>query len=108
MFKKVCQTDEVWEGEILEYTVDSHDVIVINVENAGFRVYDARCPHQSQSLAEASLDGNVLTCPAHLWQFDVTTGCGVNPTGCRLTRYASKVEGDELLVDLEAVEETSS
>lgn len=111
MFRTVCSTEDVWEGELQEFTVDSKDVIVIHTEGAGFRAYDARCPHQDQSLADATLEDNVLTCPAHLWQFDVTTGCGVNPADCKLKAYACKVEGDQVYVDTEsevAAENTTS
>lgn len=101
MFKTVCSTEEVWEGELQEFSVDARDIIIIHTEHAGFRAYDARCPHQDQSLAEATLDGNVLTCPAHLWQFDVTTGAGVNPANCKLTTFPCKVVDDHVLVDLD-------
>jgi len=107
MFKKLCQIAEVWAGELQEFTVDAHNVIVVNVEDAGFRVFHARCPHQDLPLGEASLEGNILTCPAHRWQFDVSTGRGVNPKACRLKRYASKIEGDSLLVDFEVIEKAS-
>jgi len=105
-YKAICAADDVWEGELQEFEVDDHDVIVVHTEDGGFRVFDAKCPHQDQSLGEASLEGVVLTCPAHLWQFDVTTGEGVNPTGCKLTAYASKVEDGQVLVDLQSEVET--
>lgn len=111
-FKAICTTDDVWEGELQEFEVGEQDIIVVHTEGGEFRAFNARCPHQDQSLAEASLEGNVLTCPAHLWQFDVSTGDGVNPTGCRLHGYACKVEEDQVLVDVEstfpASEATSS
>jgi toluene monooxygenase system ferredoxin subunit len=102
VFKVACKTDDVWEGEFLEFTVDGRDVIVVHTEGGGFRAYDAQCPHQDQSLGEASLEGNVLTCPAHLWQFDVVTGEGVNPKNCKLTSYACKVEAESVFIDIES------
>ena len=50
------------------------------------------------------MEGDVLTCRAHLWQFDVTTGAGVNPANCRLTEYPTKVEGDDVFVDVAGME----
>jgi len=99
MFERVCSTDDVWEGELLWFPVGQRKVIVLNLDD-GLRAYDARCPHQDQSLCDASLDGAVLTCPAHRWQFDVRTGAGINPTGCRLRAYALKCEGEDVFVDV--------
>jgi toluene monooxygenase system ferredoxin subunit len=106
LFKTVCSTDDVWEGELQEFTVEDRDIIIIHTEHAGFRAYEARCPHQDQSLGGAMLDGNVLTCPAHLWQFDVTTGAGVNPANCKLTSVACKVVDNHVLVDPDPTAET--
>jgi len=107
VFKAICSADDVWEGEFQDFEVDNREVIVVHVEDNGFKVFDAKCPHQDQSLAEASLEGNVLTCPAHLWQFDVSTGDGVNPSGCKLTSYPCKVVDGEVLADLQAAPETA-
>ncbi|TFL13443.1 2Fe-2S ferredoxin [Pusillimonas caeni] len=107
VFKAICSADDIWEGEFQDFEVDEREVIVVHAEDNGFRVFDAKCPHQDQSLAEASLEGNVLTCPAHLWQFDVATGDGVNPTGCKLTSYPCKVVDGQVMADLEAATEAS-
>jgi toluene monooxygenase system ferredoxin subunit len=104
VFERVCTTDDVWVGELIAFDVASRKIILINVEDK-FHAYDAQCPHQDQSLCEGSLEGTVLTCPAHQWQFDVTTGLGVNPTGCKLKAYALKIEADEIYVDAEQTPE---
>lgn len=46
------------------------------------------------------VDGKVLTCPAHLWPFDVITGEGVNPDDAELVPYPVKIENDEIDVGL--------
>lgn len=109
VFEPVCMTDDVWEGELMPFDVSGRKVLLINVEK-GFHAYDVSCPHQGTSLSEGTLDGHVLTCPAHLWQFDVCTGQGVNPTNCRLKSYALKIESDQVFVDIEhsADEQTES
>lgn len=100
MYQLICKLDDVWEGEIVEFSIGDTDVIVVNPEGGQLCAFNARCPHQDQSLAAAELDGSILTCPAHLWQFDTHTGQGVNPTGCRLHSYPLKVEGENVLIDL--------
>jgi toluene monooxygenase system ferredoxin subunit len=100
VFERVCTTDDVWEGELMPFDVAGRKILLINLEQS-LHAYDASCPHQGQSLCEGTLDGHVLTCPAHHWQFDVRTGRGVNPTSCRLKSYALRVEADDVFVDVE-------
>ncbi len=44
----------------------------------------ALCPHQLGPLAAAPLDGTIVTCPWHGYQFDVTSGTCVSGQRCRL------------------------
>ena len=61
---------------------------------------EAVCPHQGGPLAEGGLDGNVVMCPWHGWQFDVTTGeCTFNPSIKQMT-FNVKEEGDDILVEV--------
>ncbi|MFG1294249.1 Rieske 2Fe-2S domain-containing protein [Xanthobacter variabilis] len=99
-FKPVCTLDDLWEGDMQVFEVGAQEVLVVNAEGGVIRAFDPICPHQEQALIEGTLEGCVLTCPAHLWQFDVVSGEGVNPTGCRLNAYPVRVEGADILVDL--------
>lgn len=99
-FKPVCTLDDLWEGEMEVFEVGTREILMVNADGGVVRAFDPICPHQEQALVEGTLEGNVLTCPAHLWQFDVESGEGVNPTGCRLTDYPVQIDGDRILVDL--------
>lgn len=101
MFSRICAVDDVWDGEIISFLAGAARIVLVNVEGE-FRAFDARCPHQHYSLAEGDLDGTVVTCPAHRWSFDVLTGEGVNPRGCRLTLYPVRIDGEDVLVDMDA------
>jgi 3-phenylpropionate/trans-cinnamate dioxygenase ferredoxin subunit len=48
-------------------------VAVFNVGGQFFAI-DDRCPHQGSSLGAGALDGRIVTCPAHHFRVDVTTG----------------------------------
>ena len=99
MFEFVCATDAIWDGELMTFDVGNKSIIVVNVDEK-FRAFDSTCPHQDQQLSEGAFEEGILTCPAHLWQFDVLTGEGVNPTGCQLKCYELKIEDDQIYVDL--------
>ncbi|OJU88350.1 MAG: 2Fe-2S ferredoxin [Burkholderiales bacterium 66-5] len=103
-FRKACSLDEVWEGDMTEVEVDEHVVLLIGLEGGEVRAYQGACPHQDIPLSEGRFDGRVLTCRAHQWTFDASTGQGINPGDCCLAQYPVRVEGDDVLVDVEGVQ----
>ena len=40
----------------------------------------------------------------HLWEFDVVAGKGVNPDHAEIAKYPVKIEGEDVLVDVEGIE----
>jgi toluene monooxygenase system ferredoxin subunit len=90
--------DEIWEGELIACQVEGTDVLLVNI-GGEVHAYRDKCPHAGTPLNQGLLEGSVLTCPTHLWQFDLANaGIGVNPMNCRLTSYPVKVEGGKVLV----------
>jgi nitrite reductase/ring-hydroxylating ferredoxin subunit len=47
------------------------------------------------------LEGKVVSCPWHGWQFDVTNGKAVQNPAAGLGCYATEIRGSEVYVDLE-------
>jgi nitrite reductase/ring-hydroxylating ferredoxin subunit len=44
------------------------------------------------------MEGSVVTCPWHGWQYDVTTGaCVANPSA-KVERYEVKIDGTDVKV----------
>jgi toluene monooxygenase system ferredoxin subunit len=100
-FKKVCSKDDLWEGEMDCFEIENREVLVLHLAGGEVRAISPVCPHQDQPLVAGTLEGNVLTCSAHLWQFDATTGQGINPADARLVMYPVKVDDDDIYVDLD-------
>ena len=76
---------------------------VVALFNVGGTLYalDGICPHQGGPLGSGRLDGAVVTCPWHGWQFDVRTGQHlVNGSICH-PRYDVKVTGNDSLIRME-------
>ncbi len=101
-FERVCSLAELGPGEMEEYEVAGEEILVIHTKTGLIRAIPASCPHQDQPLVEGELDGNALTCSAHLWQFDVESGKGINPDDAALVCIPVKVENGEVYVDLDA------
>ena len=74
-------------------TIHGKSILVLNVDG-NIRAYANQCPHQASPLDAGELDGETLTCAAHLWVFNALTGDGVNPRLARLTGYACDVRAD--------------
>lgn len=97
---EVATLDNLWEGEMLQVEVNGEAVLLVHRPGRKILAYQGLCPHQAYPLAEGELDEEteILTCSGHLWQFNIQTGQGVNPTGCTLYRYEVKVEGETISV----------
>ena len=61
----------------------------------GVTAFVDRCPHRGAPLSEGSLEGSVLTCARHTWQFDVRTGAlvGLRAPDRLLMRAAREHDG---------------
>ena len=73
MFVKVCDKSILAVGELRSFRVKEREVIIANVDGKFFCL-DGRCTHAGAPLAEGSLNGEVLTCPWHYSQFNITNG----------------------------------
>jgi toluene monooxygenase system ferredoxin subunit len=103
-WRVVIDLEEIWEGDLVTREVDGIDVMLVNIKGKVY-AYRDKCPHAGTPLNQGLLERSVLTCPAHLWQFDlVNGGIGVNPKNCRLTSYPVKVEDEKVLVQIRTSE----
>lgn len=59
--------------EELQKELQNKELIICSVGGT-FYALDRRCTHKNAVLEKGTLDGTILTCPAHCAQFDVTTG----------------------------------
>lgn len=100
---KVAAVDDLWAGEMRGVQVAGESVVLINLDGR-IVAYRDRCAHLGIKLSEGTLAGCVLTCRAHHWQYDVTTGSGVNPAPARLVPVKVEVDGDDVFVVLPAPE----
>ncbi len=95
-FVKACAAAEVAPGTGKQVSVAGKELALFNVDG-GFHALDAECPHRGGPLAEGELEGCIVTCPWHAWQFDLTTGESITDD-LHVARYETKVEGDDVLV----------
>ena len=96
-FIKVAQKSEITPGSGKKVEVAGKEIAVFNIDGK-FYAIDETCCHRGGPLSEGSLDGAVVTCPWHGWEYDVATGaCLTNPSATQ-TKYDVKTEGDDILI----------
>jgi nitrite reductase/ring-hydroxylating ferredoxin subunit len=70
--------EEIPPGQVRVIRVDG---VLVALANSAGRIYalEGVCPHQGKPMTGARLWANLLTCPWHNYQYDVTTGENVYP-----------------------------
>lgn len=96
----VATLDDLWEGEVAEFQVGDRPILLAHLRTGEIRAYDGLCPHAGFPLADGDVDGAVLTCTAHSWEFDLATGAGVNPANCQLNSHPVRLDGNQITVSL--------
>lgn len=98
-YEVVLHKDAMTPGQIIEIIIGGTAIAVANVSGTYYAISNA-CPHAQGPLGEGQLDGSVVTCPYHGWQFDVRDGsCKTNPNTTVKT-YPVEVVKDAVCVRL--------
>ena len=92
---------------MLGLEANGEPILLVNIDNCIYAYIDA-CPHQRSRLSEGTLDNNIIRCATHHWEFDVCTGCGVNPQNSSLRLVPVRVDGQNILVDTDAIKALSA
>lgn len=99
-FTKVAKASGVPAGVALGHEIGGTKIAIVNL-GGKFYAFEDHCSHLGAKLSQGLLLGNIVVCPLHGSQFNVTTGEKVlGPAVNPVKTYPVKVEGDEILVDL--------
>jgi len=93
----VAKVSEIPVGSAKVAVVQGHPVAVFHVEDSFYAVSNV-CLHRGGPIGEGTLDGTVVTCPLHGWEYDLRTGQNVANPMARLRTYAVRIEADDVLV----------
>jgi len=96
---RVALLSECPPGSGCELVAGERIVALYHVDDE-FYALDGVCPHQGGPLGKGRLDGCIVTCPWHGWQFDVRNGEHQANRSIRHTSLPVKVDGDTIFVDL--------
>ncbi|MBI3012529.1 MAG: Rieske 2Fe-2S domain-containing protein [Elusimicrobia bacterium] len=97
VFRKVIQKSDLQAGCGKTVEIEGIPIALFNV-GGNFYAIGNTCLHRGGPLGEGDLSGNVVTCPWHAWEFDVTTGCALHSPEEKVQSYEVKLEGEDVLV----------
>jgi 3-phenylpropionate/trans-cinnamate dioxygenase ferredoxin component len=98
-YVKVTSLSELPQGSAKAVEVNGKSVALYNVDGTVYAT-DNTCLHQGGPLGEGFLEGDVITCPWHMWEYNVRTGENLGDPSLKVATYAVKLEGDDVLVAL--------
>ena len=96
---RVCAREELAPGQCRFVEHGTRRVAVFHATDALFAIDDV-CPHRGGPLSEGYLEGYLVTCPWHGWQFDVRTGACDTVTNRDVRVYPVKVDENGVHVTL--------
>ena len=100
-FIKVAKNSEIGEGQAKLVQCAGNEIALWKASGKCYAVGNV-CPHLGGPISEGTLEGKVVTCPWHGWNYDLESGVSpINPNAYVPT-YEVRVEGDEILISSEA------
>ncbi len=102
MFRvRVCDVEEVAEGEIKSFSVAGVDVPILVTRVDGELIAGtSMCPHEDVSLVRGCIRDGAIVCKAHGYSFDLRTGACSHDPKLRWRVYTITVTSGQVHVDL--------
>lgn len=100
-FVEACALQDLPPGTSRAVRIGAVDIALFNTGGAVHAIENS-CLHAGASLAGGKLCGTMVSCPAHGWRYDVTTGAlGASPT-MRLRTFPVALDDGKVMVEVEA------
>jgi len=97
--QRVAKVAEIPAGTIREFQVGGKAIALANV-GGQFHAINNSCLHRGGPLGGGVLEGQVVTCPWHGWQFDVISGKVMQNPAVGVDCYALEVRGEDIFVNV--------
>lgn len=103
-YERLVPVDQLIDGVPVRVEASGRQLLVVLLGEDIHVVSDV-CPHNGASLSEGLVRDGCITCPAHLWRFDLGTGERRGRPDVALPVYrASTTEDGWVAVDLPAAQ----
>lgn len=101
-FVKVARLQEIpmEKGKVIQ--VEGKEIALFRSEGSVYAI-DNLCLHEGGPLGHGPVKDGIVTCPWHLWRFDVRTGAMVEAPSMKVDCFAVKVEGEDVYLDVSSL-----
>jgi len=96
----VAKVREIPPGGAKVVVVAGRPVAVFNVGGT-FHATDNTCLHRGGPVGEGFLEGSLVTCPWHGWQYDVTSGAIQHMPGRHVGAHRVRIDNGEVKVAID-------
>lgn len=96
-FVTVAGVEDLRDGELLPVSAGEVELALARVDGQVYAL-QGHCEHLQGPLGHGELDGCVLSCPWHGWQYDVRTGENEFDRAIVLETYEVQVADGEIRV----------
>lgn len=98
---KLCRLAEApTVDQVAEVEVEGIAICLANI-NGELSALDNICPHRQGPLGQGWVEGETVICPWHSWAFHGKTGLAEHPVNERVDVFQLRVEGEDVLVNIE-------
>ncbi|MCG8585253.1 MAG: Rieske 2Fe-2S domain-containing protein [Pirellulales bacterium] len=98
-WKPVANVADCPPGSSLETVVDDRIVALFNVDGNIYAL-DGVCSHQGGPLGKGKLEGCIVTCPWHGWQYDVQSGANEVNKSVTQPSFETKIVDGQICIEL--------
>ena len=98
-FVKVARLGEIpsEKGKVIQ--VEGKEIALFKMDGGVYAI-DNLCLHEGGPLGHGPVKEGVVTCPWHLWKFDIRTGAMVEAPAIKVDCFKVKVEGEDVFIDV--------
>ncbi len=98
-YEVVLHKDALDKGRIIEIIIGGTAIAVANVDGTYYAISNT-CAHADGPLGEGTLDGCIVACPYHGWQYDVRDGQCKTNAYAKVPTYPVQIVGNAVCVKL--------
>ena len=96
-YEVVLHKDALKDGHMAEIIIGGTSIVVSNAEGQ-FYACASSCPHADGPMGDGTLEGTLITCPYHGWEFDLKDGSCTTHPDAELGLYEVQIVEDAVCV----------
>ena len=97
-WQSVAKTADVPVGGSHVIRVNGRELALFNLRGEVYCI-DNLCPHAMGPLADGWIEGDIVICPWHGWEFNIKTGDAAYGNEACVQTFPCRIDGDEILID---------